>query len=369
MDVGFLLSEIVHHKCGATFYSFANADGKRWIMPAQNMRIAMHLYQPSSLKGKMMKTGFPYLHHLKWVRKILHVEKEFLAMKKQLFVILGKAFNCEDLEFSIFCGTPSVHQKLTVQLSRGKRILGYCKVTDCPEVKELFRHEEEILNELHQRGIDCVPCCLYCGPLKDNVDLFVQTTVKTSHSNDDHEWGKRQEDFIKDLYKKTRQTLAFEQTDFYRDLCFLKEHLSHWEVYDRQTVVEGINRVMSVYAGSEVTFSVYHADFTPWNMFVEKGRIFVFDFEYAKRTYPAYLDYFHFFMQTSIFEKHKGEPEIWKAFERNMPELKHLFEDVRVAYLSYLLAVLSQYVRRENGAFSGDVLRNMKIWMTLIARL
>ncbi|WP_455614060.1 hypothetical protein [Bacteroides congonensis] len=364
-----LLLEILHHQNGGTFCNFSNADGKRWIMPIKNMCTAMHLYQPSSLKGKIMRIGFPYLHRFKLVRKILHVEREYWALDKQLSDILCDVFNRNDLEFSIFLGTPSVHQKITIQLNCGKQICGYCKVTASPEIKELFHHEERILNELHQQGIDDVPRCLYCGALKGDVDLFVQTTVKSNNSIVDHEWGKRQEDFIKNLYEKTWQTLVFEQTDFYNDLCFLNGHLLDLEKWDRQAVETGIRKVMSTYEGKEVNFSVYHADFTPWNMFVEKGRLFVFDFEYAKETYPAYLDYFHFFMQTSIFEKHRGVMEIWSEFEHNIPILKHKFVDVRLAFLCYLLAVLAQYVRRDNGGFTGDVLRNMKIWIALITRL
>lgn len=36
-----------------------------------------------------------------------------------------------------------------------------------------------------------------------------------------------------------------------------------------------------------VEYGVYHADFTPWNMSVEEGQLFVFDWEYASLTYPA----------------------------------------------------------------------------------
>ena len=42
---------------GETYYSFANADGKRWWMPARHMAVGMNLYQPSGTKGKLLKRG------------------------------------------------------------------------------------------------------------------------------------------------------------------------------------------------------------------------------------------------------------------------------------------------------------------------
>lgn len=364
-----LLKEILIEQKSNVFYRFGNADGKCWIMPAHNMDVAMNLYQPSSLKGKLMQRAFPYLHHWKFVRNLLHLKMEYYILNEKLYETFSDIFHCNNLEFSIFCGTPSVHQKITMQLSSGKRILGYCKLTEILEIKNIFHYEERVLHYLHQKGVSNIPKCVYCGTLMGNIELFVQTSVKSNHSTIEYKWGQRQEEFIKNLYEKTRQNLFFEQTDFYNDLRFLNEHLLDLEEWNREAVDTGIRKVMNTYEGKEVNFSVYHADFTPWNMFVEKGRLFVFDFEYAKRTYPAYLDYFHFFMQTSIFEKHWGVMEIWSEFERNIPMLMQNFVDVRLAFLSYLLAILAQYVRRENGNFTGDVLRNMKIWMALIARL
>lgn len=43
---------------GEGFYKLVNGDGKVWLMPARNMRIAMNLYQPSGIKGKLLKHFF-----------------------------------------------------------------------------------------------------------------------------------------------------------------------------------------------------------------------------------------------------------------------------------------------------------------------
>ena len=97
-------------------------------------------------------------------------------------------FQEPDLEFSVFCGTPSVHRKITMQISCGSRILGYCKATESEEIAALFRGEAEMLNDLHRKGIQDVPECLFCGDTDRKVTLFVQSTAKTSRSLVLHEW-------------------------------------------------------------------------------------------------------------------------------------------------------------------------------------
>ena len=68
------LEQILEENAGAPlYYRFANADGKCWVMPARGMRTAMHLYQPSGPKGKLLKLWFPLLHGLASVRRVLRL--------------------------------------------------------------------------------------------------------------------------------------------------------------------------------------------------------------------------------------------------------------------------------------------------------
>lgn len=339
------------------------------MMPARNMRTAMNLYQPSGIKGKAMKALFPWLHGMEPVQSAIHASKMNLALTAVLKSDLYRWFGVSDLEFALFCGTPCVHQKITMQISQGKRILGYAKFTDNEEIGRIFDGEKETLDYLRQRGIETVPRCLYSGAWKDGIWLFVQTTTKTAKSSTDHSWGKRELAFIEKLHEKTIQRLPFEDTEFYRDVCFLREKLNHLQGVDTKPIAKAVSRVLKEYAGQEVYFSFYHADFTPWNIYVEQGRLYAFDLEYAKRTYPPYLDYFHFFTQTAIFEKHLNAEGIWKLFQHNTESMQRLSNNPQLAYISYLTGIIAHYVKRESGTFTGDVERNMKLWIELLKYL
>ena len=177
-DNNILIDRILDLKGDFLFISFTNADGKRWVIPQQNMVTAMNLYQPSSWKGKLVKQFLPLLHKISFLRRNLGMQHHHYELCYLLKQELSHLFNCESIEFSLFSGTPSLHQKITIQLSIGHTILGYCKVSNKQNIKAIFKYEQKVLDTLMKKGVKQIPACLYCGTLKEDIDLFVQTTQK-----------------------------------------------------------------------------------------------------------------------------------------------------------------------------------------------
>lgn len=365
MEMDGLLKKVLKYGVGERFISFVNADGKRWWMPTRNMRVAMNLYQPSGRKGKLVKCGLPWLYGMPMVLRVLHAERLRLSLQDELCKLLGGMFACKELEFSVFGGTPSVHQKLTMQLSKGTRILGYCKATESEEVARLFRSEAKVLEALNGAGIIGIPQCLFCGEMRNGVKLFVQTTVKTRKSEVVHEWNRLHDDFLERLYQRTHRTVLFEESDYYQTLTDWRKHID-WlpDNVNKAQILSVIDHILLKYQGKRMDFSAYHADFTPWNMFVEKGELFVFDWEYARLTYPPHLDRYHFFTQTAIFEKH------WTAAEIHADCLSRQADWMdKEAYVLYLLDVMARFTLREKGQMEGDIARSMKIWNDILVFL
>lgn len=362
MSINKLLYSILNIGEGKFFYSFANADGKRWLMPARNMRVAMNLYQPSGRNGKLVKTLFPLLHGFSAVRRVIHAEKLRCRLVDELEQLLCQLFNQQEIEFSIFCGTPCVHQKITMQVSRGRKILGYVKFTKSDEIAQLFENESRLLANLWQRGVKNIPESLFCGELSNGVKLFVQSTDKTDKSNVVHQWNGLHENFLSRLYQLTHKEILFEDSDYYLTLKALLEH-EDWmpDVVNQDIVKSVIKEVCKRWSGKMVDFSVYHADFTPWNMFAENGELFVFDWEYSKMTYPPMMDQYHFFTQTAIFEKHWQSKEFIEYLQSS--EEIQIYREV---YTLYLLDMIARFTIREKGVINGDMIRSMKIWSDLL---
>lgn len=355
----------IYDECSSPFYRIKNNDGKVWLMPVSGLRTAMSLYQPSGRNGKLFKQWFPWLHRLTIIKQRLHIETLRCGMNKVLYDKLCQLYRTDRLEFAVFCGTPCVHQKLTIQLSSGDCILGYCKVTDSKEVAELFRRENIILGKLDKDSLLNVPKILYVGEWRNGVHLLVQTTQKTNRSQVIHDWGHLHDGFLRDMAVKTKQRLVFEETDYYKTLNELSMHLDWLPSDEGRELVRGVlEKVLNEHKHKMVEYGACHADFTPWNTFVEHGELFVFDWEYAQMTYPPMLDRYHFFTQTAIFEKHWQSDEIIAYIDSADGKWVDKTE-----YQLYLLDIITRFTIREKGHLSGDVAHSMRIWTGLLRRL
>ena len=360
-----ILNNILDFTGGEKFYRFGNADGKYWIVPARDMRTALNLYQPSGIKGKLVKALLPCLHWLALVRKAIKAQSVNCRLNSELHGLLCKVFGVQDIEFAVFEGTPSVHKKITMQLSQGNRILGYCKLSESCDIKALFEKEASVLEWLAGKGVTSIPKALHCGTLKNGTHAFVQSTEKTASSKVIHAWGTLQEEFLTQLQEKTKAVLPFEESDYFNAITQLEQHLD-WlpQNIDRDTIVKAIADVKKKFCGKEVEFCACHGDFTPWNMFADGNELFVFDFEYAAKSYPAGLDRCHFFTQTAVFEKHWGADEI----------IAYIGSDTgkwidREKYAMYLLDVISRFTMREGKEVSGNVATPFALWGKVLERL
>lgn len=327
------------------------------------------LYQPSAWKGHLLKSLFPYLSWCEPVKKKLHIEEVGNPVSEELQLKLESVFGQTDLEFSYFGGTPGVHRKVTIQVCKSGRILGYCKTTESEDIFALFQHEEMILNELNQKGVKGIPQCLYAGEWKDGEYIFVQTTVKTLNSKVVHELNGVVTSFLSHLKKQTLVRCRFEDADEYEWICRLEQNMNKLSA-DEQTVVhKGIELVKEFFGDKASSFSAYHSDYTPWNMFVEQGKLFVFDFEYAGLSYIPYLDIMHHFTQTGIFEKGWDADIAYSSFLKEEETLATFYADARVAYVAYLLDQLAKYLYRESTSISNTTKKLVDIWVPLIDKL
>ena len=356
------LDNILDFTGGERFYRFGNSDGKYWIVPARGMRTALNLYQPSGIKGKMVKALLPCLHRITPVRKAIKAETLNCRLGNELHCLLCQIFCVQEIEFAIFEGTPSVHQKITMQLSQGNKILGYCKLSVSNDIKALFEKECNTLERLCQCGVTGIPRALYCGTLSGGTHIFVQSTKKSASSKIIHEWGAMHDEFTRMLQEKTKVVLPFEKSDYYNTITILEQHID-WlpQNIDHDTVARTIAHIKERYCGKPAQLCAYHGDFTPWNMFAGGKELFVFDFEYAAMSYPVGLDRYHFFTQTAVFEKHWGIGEIAAYIESDAGKWMD-----KELYAMYLLDVISRFTMRENGKVTADAATPFLLWGKLL---
>lgn len=329
--------KVFQSKVGYRYITFSNSDGKEWSIPVKNMRVGLEIYEPSGAKGKILKCGMPMLSKIFGSRIVPRSIPSDLILSAPFQDLLKALY--DKYEVSVFWGTPSTDQKVTVQIFNGNKVYGYCKIGTSSRVFSLFQNEENILNVLEQCNIKNVPQCKGIFLLGNNERVFVQTTEKKSGAKTIHDFGKKHEDFLQEMYDKTRKRVGFEKTDFYKSVVFITDNADKLSVKYRDCVLKAANAILQEYKNHQVLWGVCHRDFTPWNTCMVNQHLFVFDFEYAHRYAPRCLDRWHFYTQTAIYEKRMSADEIAVDF---LKKYKSCIEE----YKMYLIDNISLYITR-----------------------
>lgn len=344
MDIDRLLEPGAHR-----MISFANADGKWWVIPVHGMKLALAIYQPGSTKGRLLKCFLPHFWRFPFFLKLMHGSIGRFNLHQFISDACREVFESASLEWSMFGGTPSSDSKITIQCDCDNRIMGYCKVTDNPDIAlRLFKHESlllEFLNsfeDLHDR----VPQALKYAKTDDDLYMFIQSTVKTLHSREVHRWTPLHQRFQSTLHNLTGTLMKAAETDTFlsiRKLYDSCDTLIPHELCD--FVAESALQILTYQSDIMVNAVVTHRDFTPWNMIVSDKGLFVFDWEYGIYHGIPGLDKCHFLIQTAIFEQHASPDAIIRMLKK--------YEDIDSTLLKmYLLDMISLYAFRCGGQWS-----------------
>lgn len=346
----------------AMYWKINNAEGKTWIIPTQNARVALQLYQPSGRNGKLLKALLPFFSHIVAIWSPFPVEKG--PIEPGLTAFLSEFFPNKQLTFSFFLGTPSAHKKSTIQVAENDSILAYCKTSNNPAVTTLFNREQSLLDWLVKVGIKHIPVCLYNNQVNGyDQQVFVMSTEKDKNSEVIHQWSSLHDSFLKDLIDKTSTEYKFEDTDYYKIVSALKDRLNDLpDCMNRNVVDQSISAIFDNYSNKQVNAVAMHGDFTPWNMFLQKDHLFVFDWEYALKSSPLNLDRYHFYSQQAFFEKHWNAAQVMEFMATEEGKWMQ-----REHFKMYLILIISVFVTRETGKCQSTDL--FQYWNDLLTAL
>ncbi len=348
------------------YIRFSNSEDKYWIIPTNHKKVGLGLYQPSSLKAKIVKKIFPYIPLISMVRKKIKGVLLNLELRNDISKIISDATGYNDWNFSIFEGTPSVHKKPTIQIFRGNKILAYCKITGDKDISSLFRNEAEILNLLSNKGLSKIPKVLCCDTTSSSETIFIQSTTKTLKSKSVHSFTNRHWGFLDELHNATSIKCKLSDSDFGRSLDFLEDTMSNSDKLGSRVVLESIRRIKQYYGEEIHCFSAYHGDFTPWNTYTNDDELFVFDFEYYKDTYPPFLDFFHFISQVGIIVKNLSMEDFFEFYIKEKHKFK--YKDVDIMYTQYLISILGFYLTITKGELPEND-RSYLCWIDILHKL
>lgn len=339
------------------FYTIENSDGKKWSLCSTDIKTSFEIYEPSSIKGRLLKKCC-FLLDIGLFRKKIGIRKESISFNKDIQIFLEKYFG-DDFSFSIFYGTPSTDQKLTIQLFKGKTILGYCKIGRSQRVRELFQHESELLKYLKGLNVIHIPQVCSYEEIGELV-AFIQTTEKGIHSVVDHRWNHLHDDFLQHIYSCSFKKIKYENSDYYTLISSSYELLPDNDYALVQGILDKINKF---YENKFVEWGAIHGDFTPWNTCRINKVMFVFDFEYGLYCAPKEIDKWHFLIQTNIF---KSGCTVSKIASIIVNQLFNDIENELIGFETYILFYVFTYLKRGNEDDINQIHIRLEIYRSVI---
>lgn len=345
-----------------------NSEGKQWVFPIGNVKTGMNIYQPSSLKGKGIKLLLPYIKYLSPVLQRLNINVVNLEMVQEIEEYLNKIIG-SGFQYSVFYGTPSPNQKITIQLNQGKKCIAYVKLTGKEHIWYYFQKEYNLLKELEQKRVAGIPKALAIQKIGEQY-IFVQSGDKDGKEKAADRFEELHYSFLKDIWEKTKVEKSFSETGYFGSLEELRSYEDDFSENEKKIIRKGIEKVKKKFA-AEREYAVYHGDFTPWNMYIKDGKLQVFDFEYAQYDYPKFLDIFHFHTQVWNLAEHRTKEEIWNLYCKNCQEWQHKLqiEDINIYYMAYLLEIIRLNKGLEKETKISISKKSYELWIYLLGKL
>lgn len=347
---------------GATPYAIVGgrSNARWWLIPLSNRHVtisSMALYQPIRTSAKVVKHAAVTLSRLGlralWARPILYLSGESS---------LARHFGEDDLSYAYFTGTDSPHRKVAVQtMDVTGQLRGFAKVSMSPCVRPLLQHEAETLGLVNRLNLSSalVPKVLFAGE-EDGTQLLVTDTQKTPKSTTSTDLLPAHVDFLRELASKTtvpiechasggtRRADDGRGSEYAQSLIEQFRRLEHrlpapWS----RRLADAIGRIDATGQETLLPPSLTHGDFTPWNTCFVGGKLYVFDWEYAKQRRPISDDLIHFLLAAPRLQHYAptDRVEILLAGLRNALGINT--EQVATAHLLvYLAANTLRYMER-----------------------
>ena len=355
------------------FSYISNPDGTiRWIYP-KSLKIPMFLnfYSISSWRAKILSFGIKLAFFLGLSRFIksgdlkLQVQEESLLSK-----ILAK--NKYD-GFSIFTGTIGDNRKAILEIHKDKHTFIFVKIALTESSKKLVKNEIKQLEYLKTLDLRKMVIPQLVDKAVDGIAEI--SNVKPNQYYQDSKLGSFHIDALSELYSKTYNQLQWSSLQTLQatkeNISFLTKEYKVINTLDAKQVQTLANNSLYLLGilkkqNETVYVSTSHGDFTPWNIFLSKDRLHVFDWELSNNEIPILYDIIHFVFQSKILIKKQGYQEVLFELRTILKKdaMKKIIDEFNIDfnkyYMFYLVYTISYYLKKY---VIQDSLHTQVFWM------
>ncbi len=344
----------------SSWYHINNPDGTfRWMYPAEQASPSfLGLYNATSIKAR----AFRMFTRLAWIvgQKKMLVQG---AIQIDVALINKLATNCglESREaMTIFTGTRGATRKVVIEINNGKIIRGFIKIPVSPAASQNIENENAMLHSLKKYDFTTMSVPTISKKVNGHARL---SNVKPAIVIPADKINAIHLRAITELYSFNHNEQAIQDTTAWQVITghmeFLKHDLMFTNNLPEVKTKKIVRMLRKLYNGIPVTekipVSISHGDFTPWNMYCDEQRLFVYDWEMASSGMPMLFDLYHFTFQSTILSRRKNYRDVeqsnrqWLTHSATEKLIGKYKINTELHYRLYLLFTISYYIRQYLG--------------------
>ncbi len=336
------------------YYYINNPDGTmRWVFPKNNSSACfLNLYNSSGWKGKLFVNAVKVLNYFNFLKPVIDGAFSVSFKSEKDFRSSFDGIHFDD--FAIFTGTIGENRKAIVALSKNKKCTHFAKNPLTKASKDLVINENEKLNHLNKFNfIDTeIPTVFF----KDSN--LVVSNVLPQQKNKNQNWSKAHWDSLSELYNISYRKKVLSTTPFWQSIEAGRNSILNSDLIDNGLELEVIDKMKNtidklfsnIDSSKLISVGIGHGDFTPWNMYVGKNKLHIYDWEMSQFDFPILFDFFHYFFQKGILIDRQQSPIIQKILQAHLKDetARHILKDFKVNWEEhfqlYLLYIVTYYL-------------------------
>lgn len=345
------------HDQWVSFDYINNPDGTiRWFYPSSGLQAGhLALYNSGTLKSRLYKA----VTKLAWkFGQSSRLASGTFKVQQKLFETVKKNCGMAPHEaVAFFTGTRGATRKMVIEIHDEYQTTGFIKMPLTPQAELLIDNEYKMVNSLNKYDFTTLSLPKSSKRINGHARLSnikPAVTIPADRITAIHVRALAELYAISHDRITTNKTAAWDTIE--SNIYFLCEELVFINDLNKQKTRELIRLMKEVYnsiaATEPVAVSISHGDFTPWNMYCDEQRLYVYDWEMAKNGIPMLFDLFHFTYQSVILQHRKNYTEVKETINswKKQPLVQQLVHKYQINLLQhqslYLLFTVSHYLRQ-----------------------
>ena len=330
---------------GRIYAAYPNLANVRWLLPANQPALRRAgiegLYQPSSLRGRALRTiiGAGALQGEK-----VWLEEDNL---QRLETMVASVMGVEAVRLAFYLGVPAPHRKVTAQvLTPDGKTLAYAKIATSQLAQAALKTERRALLRLSQSaGLQgTVPELL--GSLEWHGGTILLITMGPPRPGP-RGLSSAHLRFCTQLFQSFRGHQTFVESPMWSSISEIWLHLQRSSPETLPANLgPALERLHEELGPVNMPLSLAHGDFAPWNTRLGERSLFVLDWERASEGMTPLYDAFNFqALQSALLGRRKGIRDrqfLLRLLDAIWPEGRKHLPNLYLAYLTHVSLLYSE---------------------------